>query len=430
MQKVLIISYYFPPSNFVGGERTNGWAKNLHEFGFYPIIITRKWDHNQTDIIDVTNNKLEISNYGTHEVHRLPIKKGLKNLISKHPKLFIFRKILTFLEMLFSNFFITSTHFSNFYIYSKKILANDKSINILIISGRPFQAFNIGYKLKNQFNILWIPDYRDEWNSHNNITKNKISEKLFTYLEKKSEIKWLKNADFFLSVSDSCVNSINKLINKKGFVVMNGYSQNIKSNFKKKKKSEKLTITYAGTLYSYQKIETLIETIKKLDFERIKKIEIYFIGVNVIPKQLIRIKNLTKGFEDNFILLERMPKEKLNEYIYNSDILFLTSYEKNTGWIPVKLLEYYSSKINILLCPSDKGEMEKFILNSNSGFIANNIKECDEILKKLIDQKSEHGYIKSKKRVLIDEKYSRHFQTKILSKILLKALKDHSLKQK
>ena len=252
MQKILIISYYFPPSNFVGGERTNGWAKNLHEFGFYPIIITRKWNENQTDINGVKNNNLEINDYETHQVHRLPIKNGLKSIISKYPQLFIFRKILTFFELFFSNFFVSSLPFSNFYNYSREILIKDKSIKLVLISGRPFQAFQIGHKLKNEFDIIWVPDYRDEWNSHNNICKKKITAKLFSYLEMKSEAKWLSNADFFLSVSDSCVSSINKLINKKGFVVMNGYDQIIKPKLKEKKISNTLIITYAGTLYNYQ----------------------------------------------------------------------------------------------------------------------------------------------------------------------------------
>ena len=61
MKKVLIISYFYPPANFVGGQRTAAWAKYLHEYGYYPIIITRHWNEGQTDLVDkVKNNKLEI----------------------------------------------------------------------------------------------------------------------------------------------------------------------------------------------------------------------------------------------------------------------------------------------------------------------------------------------------------------------------------
>jgi hypothetical protein len=55
MIKILIISYFFPPSNFVGVERTHFWCINPYNEGIYPIIITKKWNKNQKDI----NGKIE-----------------------------------------------------------------------------------------------------------------------------------------------------------------------------------------------------------------------------------------------------------------------------------------------------------------------------------------------------------------------------------
>ena len=52
MKKLLIISYFYPPANFVGAQRTAAWAKYLHEYGYYPIIITRQWNEGQTDLVD------------------------------------------------------------------------------------------------------------------------------------------------------------------------------------------------------------------------------------------------------------------------------------------------------------------------------------------------------------------------------------------
>lgn len=56
MQKALIISYFFPPCNFVGAERTNYWANNLYNHGIYPLIITRCWNEDQKDIIGYVKN--------------------------------------------------------------------------------------------------------------------------------------------------------------------------------------------------------------------------------------------------------------------------------------------------------------------------------------------------------------------------------------
>ena len=52
MQKVLIISYFFPPCRLVGAERTEYWAQNLYKYGYYPIILTRQWNPNQIELTD------------------------------------------------------------------------------------------------------------------------------------------------------------------------------------------------------------------------------------------------------------------------------------------------------------------------------------------------------------------------------------------
>ena len=115
MKKILIISYFYPPANFVGAQRTAAWAKYLHEFGYYPIIITRQWNNGQTDLIDKQeNNKLAIEYNKTHEVHRLPYKRILRDKLSNFPLLKPLQKALTLKELIFSNWSIDSLPFANF----------------------------------------------------------------------------------------------------------------------------------------------------------------------------------------------------------------------------------------------------------------------------------------------------------------------------
>ena len=45
LNKVLIISYFFPPCNLTASNRALFWAKYLKDYGYDPIVITRKWDH-------------------------------------------------------------------------------------------------------------------------------------------------------------------------------------------------------------------------------------------------------------------------------------------------------------------------------------------------------------------------------------------------
>ncbi|NRA10934.1 MAG: hypothetical protein HRT57_03140, partial [Crocinitomicaceae bacterium] len=109
MKKVLIISYFYPPANFVGGERTAAWAKHLADNDIYPIIITRQWNDNQKDLTDhVLENDLQIEKFDHCEIIRLPFKKSLRDRLSKYPWLKPLQKALTLKELIFSNFFISS----------------------------------------------------------------------------------------------------------------------------------------------------------------------------------------------------------------------------------------------------------------------------------------------------------------------------------
>ena len=49
MKRLLILAYDFPPYVSVGGLRPYAWAKYLHEFGVYPIVVTRQWSNTYGD---------------------------------------------------------------------------------------------------------------------------------------------------------------------------------------------------------------------------------------------------------------------------------------------------------------------------------------------------------------------------------------------
>ena len=99
MQKVLIISYFFPPCRLVGSERTEYWAKNLYKYGYYPIILTRQWNPNQIELTNkINNNYNEHLIYDHYEVYKVPYKRSLRDILSNYKSLILFQKALTFLE--------------------------------------------------------------------------------------------------------------------------------------------------------------------------------------------------------------------------------------------------------------------------------------------------------------------------------------------
>lgn len=417
MKKVLIISYFFPPSNFVGGERAAAWTKHLSENGIYPIIITRNWNENQNDLINLLHsNKYSVEKTDQYEIHRMPYKRSIRDRLSSYKWLSVLQKALTLKELIFSNFSIKSLPYYNFYLEAKNIIIADPEIKAVIVSGRPFQSFFIGYKLKKEFDLLWIPDYRDEWTTHKHIEKDGLLKQWINRLEQKSEIKWTSNADFFISVSDNWIKSINKLTGIEGKTVHNGYNQfslpeRIKTN------SNKLIITYAGTLYESQNVELIIDSCIEL-LDSGNDILLRFIGTHISNQRLKQIQEKTKGQEDHFVFLERMPKDKLEDFINSTDLLMLTGFSDITGWYPVKLFEYYASGKPILLYPTDDDVMEEFVVKSNSGFTPKNQKECKRILETFIKNKKKGDSIICERNTEYGNQFSREEQTKKLADII------------
>lgn len=416
MKKVLILSYFFPPSAFVGGERTAAWAKHLNDHGIYPIIITRRWNENQKDLVDqLDDNALVIEKTEAYEIHRLPYKRSLRDRVSEYKVLKPLQKLLTLKELIFSNYFVGSLPYSNFYDYAKKKIAQNE-ITAVIASGRPFQSFSIGHQLKKEFNILWIPDYRDEWSTHAHLENQGKLRSWISKQERKSEIKWTSNADFFITVSDAWVQRISALINKPGKVVFNGYNHLVE-NPKRTIEPDQFVVTYAGTLYSSQNIRIFLEAAIAL-IKRQHPLHVRFIGAGMNPHEIARIESIIQGFESHFSMLDRMPKSNLDKYLNASDLLFLTSFENIKGWYPVKLFEYYASGIPFILCPSDNDCMEDFVRTTNSGFIVNTVAECEKLLEDCIEQKRTQGMVHLERNFNVGATYSRENQTGVLAQLI------------
>ena len=148
-------------------------------------------------------------------------------------------------------------------------------------------------------------------------------------------------------------------------------------------------------------------------------IRVDFYGLEIRPDQKKRLQELIKGFENIFFIHQRRSKIELSEILQKSDIGLLTSYENLKGCLPVKIFDYYSHGLNILLCPSDQDEMESFLVKTRSGKFVMDEKECCEELLNFVSMKQNNNInYPAKNRCFFE--YSRKHQTSLLSDILEK----------
>lgn len=408
----------------MGGERTWAWARHLHRFGYYPVVLTRNWNPGQADLIDaVEHNTYTHEKYDTYEVHRLPYRAPLRDKISRYPALRLLQKALTFIGLVLNNFWVNSIAYANLYTFARNYLAQDKEVRAVLVSGKPFQAFFFGYLLKKEFpHVLWVPDYRDEWNTHEKRIPDNVLERWVFALEKKSEKKWVSNADFFVSVSDACVQAIGAFTHKTGKSVPNGFDPIHNHAAQADTADKPLTVCYLGTLYGFQEMDRFLAACKEVVSIHGKNLRVNFVGINVIPEQKKRVERLSRGYETYFRIVDRVPKETAQRYMMEADVLLLTAYTGIRTWEPVKLFEYYAAQKPMLLFPSDSGVMEQFLQTTGAGYTAHSHEACVNHLLALIRRKEAGESLKTPYDPAIAHGYSRESRTQTLASLLDQSL--------
>ena len=153
MKKVIIISYFYPPCNLTASQRAYNWGRYFKEFGYDPIIITRKWDHTITSPSDMgkPSKSMEIKEEVNNKcrVYYMPYKASLKDRIFEKNKkgIKLIRKALSFKELYFQHSSIGALPYAN--IFKKAMeLIKEENIRNVIITGNPFPCFHFGYELK------------------------------------------------------------------------------------------------------------------------------------------------------------------------------------------------------------------------------------------------------------------------------------------
>ena len=427
MKKVLIISYFFPPANFAGSYRIFSWAKYLHKFGYYPVIVTRKYDSaigNFTDLSKPSSEGILHEKHENYEVYYLPYKGNLKDKLLVRfgdNKMVFFRKILSFAELVFQNFFLSAIPYNNLYYFSKKLI-RDQEFSLMISSGKPYILFKLCKILNKKFDIPWIADYRDPWSIHTWFLKRGILSTLDNHFEK----KWVGTASAITSCSQLWSDDIGSFVKRPGYVIYNGYENyNEDTN---DNKTETFTLIYNGTLYTWQEIELFVEAFKKfVDSGTSYKVKILFLGISIENKQAERIKKLFDNYEKYIELTERLGKEEIVRRMKDASLLLLFGHKDLKGWYPIKIFDYLSIQKPILLCPSDNDVLEELINTTHSGYVLNDIEKIVDLLKDL--------YVKWEKGISLKvnsdkesiSKYSRENQVGNLAQVFDEIIENHNL---
>jgi Glycosyltransferase len=397
MNKVLIVTYYWPPSGGAGVQRWLKFSKYLPEFGWEPIILTVDPDYAAYPVTDFSLKEdlaSSVKVYSTPATNYFSIYKkdiskipaaGFANSVDNSLK----GKILRFIR---GNFFLPDPRKGwNKYAFKKACeLIEAEGIRHIITTSPPHSTQLIGLKIKKKYpTIKWIADLRDPWTDiyyYKQFYPTFISK----WIDLKFEESVLKKADKIITVGASLKNLYSlkvQGVENKTEVITNGYDEDDFSGIIPTIPAI-FTITYVGTLSDIYPLDGFLNALHIFK-EKGNEYMLRFIGtVSKYQKDLIQ----SKAGDSTLEFIPYIDHTTAIEFMLKSTVLLLIipDHQSNKSIITGKIFEYIASgKPIICLGPVD-GDAAGIIRDTGHGitFSYTDSKLISEYLARLITDKS------------------------------------------
>ena len=428
MNKVLIITYYWPPASGPGVQRFLKICKYLRMFEWEPIVLTvRNGSYpsfDETLIHDIPDN---LSVYKTQTCEPFTLfnkfsgKKGRDSsvgFINMNQKKSLFQRIAFFIR---ANFFIPDARigWKSFALRQAYRIIKKEQIDAVITTGPPHSTHLIGHKLKYKFHLPWIADFRDPWTTvyYNEIfPRTKFTEKLDYHLESKV----LRESDLVTVVSHGLKEEYMGRAQRLE-IIYNGYDEEDVIH-SATEKSNIFTLSYIGNLKPNQNITMLWEALNELKKEINHFSQLFrlrFIGN--IDNQILEDVN-HNNLQDITETKSFVPHREATKLMSASNmLLFIVPFVTNNRLIITgKLFEYIASQTPILSIGPTGGNAAKILSESGrDDMITYDDKEqCKQLIKQYFQEWIKIEYQLKKHSNQNIEKYSRRYLTKLLSNYL------------
>lgn len=378
-KKVLIITYYWPPSGGSGVQRWLKFVKYLVSMGWEPYVFTP--ENPSFSTLDFSLLK-DIPD--SVEVMKLPI-------WEPYHLFFMLNKFLGRREVKSADFISTGKKSviqklgswirGNFFIPDARIFWVRPSVNFLIdfiksnqiekviTTGPPHSIHLIGLRLKKKMpGIKWVADFRDpwsEWDLLDTLSLTTLARKKHKALEQKV----LTTADRVITIAPYHVKRLELLGGRPVDLITNGFDE---ADFPKvsKTRTEKFIIRHVGVVDELRDPRPFLNGVKQLCLENEqvrKRLLIEFIG------------NVNSGLKDeisndptlNSIVrfVGQLPHDELLRLYETTDVqlLVLAHTRIAPGNLPGKFFEYLASGNPIFgIGPAD-GDAAAILKETNAG---------------------------------------------------------------
>lgn len=397
MKKVLVITYYWPPSGGSGVQRWLKTSKYLPQYGWEPVIYTpENPDVNSVDeslLKDVSADLKVIKRKIREPYAAYKFLTGKKkgehlqaNIVSSEKKGFV-QKLSAHIR---ANWFIPDPRcwwIGPSVKYLSKLIEGGERFDAVISTGPPHSMHLIAREIHKVFNIPWIADFRDPWTRIFYFKHLGLSAKSLRK-HKELERSVIAEADCVTVVSSQMKTEFSQgdfeTFRDKVEIIPNGYDPEDFDSVEKAPDAEgKFVIAHTGLMpesANPNKLWKVLGDMAKSDPEFKEKLMVVTMGQTdgSVKKDIAE-----NGLSDNFKDLGYVPHAQSVAWQKRADILLLPlrKEEESKAILTGKFFEYLASGNNILAFGPTDGDLARSLKETGSGIICefddeNSIKEA------------------------------------------------------
>jgi glycosyltransferase involved in cell wall biosynthesis len=395
MKKVLIITYYWPPSGGSGVQRWLKFVKYLPSHGWQPHVFTP-----ENPSFAVRDPSLENDVPAEAEVIRFPIwepydiffkisgwfgsqKQATATGLVSSGNRTVFQTVSTWIR---GNLFIPDPR--KFWVRpSVKFLSDylaDNGIDMVITTGPPHSVHLIGLRLKSKFpHLRWLADFRDPWSEWGLLDSLMVSDTV-RRMHKNLENKVLARADEILTITPFYARHFGALAKRKVRLLTNGFDED---DFRaiNYERTKKFTIRHVGIINEKCNPRPFLKALKRAMEEHPgfgRQVQLEFLGeVHPDVRSFVKEIEILDGITH---FMGNIPHKRLLQ-LYGSSallLLILTGYKNAEGYLPGKIFEYMACGLPILGIGPVQGDAGSILQESGSGIMIDSYDE-ENIIKTL-----------------------------------------------
>ncbi len=366
--KVLIITYYWPPSGGAGVQRWLKFTKYLPSSGWFPEVLTVdplyaaypfRDDSLYGEVpVDVKVHRTKALNFFAlynRDQSKIPHAgfasgkdKGFKSTVSRFIR---------------GNFFIPDPRrgWNRFAFRRASELIRSQNITHIITTSPPHSTQLIGLRLKRRFpGLKWVADLRDPWTDiyYYDMFRPSLPARM---LDRNLEKRVLSRADRIITVGKTLASLLaakTEAVAGKTEILPNGFDE---EDFQGVVSSvpERFTITYVGTLSPAYPVRGFIDAVKDMRING-KQVALQFVGT--VPEEIRALFPAgDEGDGPRFISYCEHPEAI--RYMMSSSLLLLIipDHSSNRSILTGKIFEYLATEKPILFLGPEDGDAARLL---------------------------------------------------------------------